>query len=62
LSYTFGKHVLFEDMNYKLNIIDSDVNIFTIDKNQHVILSANGYEVIQNNRYNEYKELFVNTI
>jgi hypothetical protein len=62
LSYTFGKHVLFEDMNYKLNRIDSDVNIFTIDKNQHVILSANGYEVIQNNRYNEYKELFVNTI
>lgn len=62
LSYTFGKHVLFEDMNYKLNIIDSNVNIFTIDKNQHIILSANGYEVIQNNRYNEYKELFVNTI
>ena len=62
LSYTFGKHVLFEDMNYKLNIIDSNVNIFTIDKNQHIKLSANGYEVVQNNRYNEYKELFVNTI
>lgn len=58
LSYTFGKHVLFEDMNYKLNIIDSNVNIFTIDKNQHIRLSANGYEV----RDNEYKELFVNTI
>lgn len=51
LIYEFGKHVVFEDMNYTLVIIDSNVKIFTMTKNQHILLDATGYTVIENGRY-----------
>jgi hypothetical protein len=56
LSQEYGKHVIFPDMDYKLNIIDGNIKFFTLDKNQHLKLSVNEYTVIDNNKmYNSIK-------
>lgn len=51
LIYEYGKHVLFEDMNYTLVIIDDNVKIFSLTKNHHILLDLNGYTIIENNKY-----------
>lgn len=48
LSYEYGKHVIFEDMNYALNIIDSNINILSIGKDKYIELTENGYSVKDN--------------
>jgi hypothetical protein len=48
LSYEYGKHVIFEDMDYKLNIIDSNINILSFGKDKYIELSENGYSVKDN--------------
>lgn len=48
LSYECGKHVIFEDMDYKLNIIDSNIKILSIGKDEYIELTENGYSVKDN--------------
>ena len=48
LSYEYGKHVIFEDMDYKLNIIDSNIKILSIGKDKSIELTENGYSVKDN--------------
>jgi DNA polymerase family B, exonuclease domain len=45
LSYEYGRHVIFADMEYKLNIIDSNVNILSIGKDKYIVLTEDGYLV-----------------
>jgi hypothetical protein len=48
LCYEYGKHVIFEDMDYKLNIIDSNIKILSIGKDKYIELTENGYSVKDN--------------
>jgi hypothetical protein len=48
LIYEYGKHVIFEDMDYKLNIIDSNINMLSFGKDKYIELTKNGYSVKDN--------------
>lgn len=45
LAYTYGTHVIFEDMDYSIVIIDNYLNIYTIDKDNIIYLGIDNYIV-----------------
>lgn len=51
LVYEYGKHVLFEDMDYTLTIIDKNIKTKTMTRNQHMILDVDEYKIVDNNKY-----------
>lgn len=46
LAYNYGTHMFFEDMNYTLTIIDSNLNFLTINKDSSIKLLIDDYEII----------------